>query len=157
MKNTITAIIVAIVLIAFALILSNGKGGDKEKVDTSPVTTATQKNITTDSVTVKVDDGNKKNSPSEVKDANNYQIIEITAKGGYTPRKSIAKAGIPTILRFNTRGTFDCSSSVRIPSMGIFRNLPQSGVTDIDLGSQKAGTLQGSCGMGMYPFEIQFQ
>lgn len=85
------------------------------------------------------------------------QIIEITAKGGYTPRKSIAKAGIPTILRFNTKGTFDCSSSVRIPSMNISKILPQSGVTDIDLGSKKTGTLQGSCGMGMYPFEIEFQ
>ena len=85
------------------------------------------------------------------------QIIEITAKGGYTPDKSIAKAGVPTILRINTSGTFDCSASVRIPSMNISEILPNSGVKDIDLGIQKAGTLQGSCGMGMYPFEIVFQ
>ncbi|MDQ1254337.1 MAG: hypothetical protein QG646_3568 [Euryarchaeota archaeon] len=85
------------------------------------------------------------------------QIIEITAKGGYQPRKSIAKAGIPTIIRFNTKGTFDCSSSVRIPSMNISQVLPQSGSTDIDIGTQQAAVLQGSCGMGMYPFEIDFQ
>lgn len=84
------------------------------------------------------------------------QIIEITAKGGYKPMISNAKAGIPTIIRFNTNGTFDCSSSVRIPSMNIFKMLPQSGNTDIDLGIQKTGTLNGSCGMGMYPFEIEF-
>jgi len=85
------------------------------------------------------------------------QIIEIRAKGGYLPRKSIAKAGIPTIVRFDTNGTFDCSSSVRIPSMNISQILPQSGTTDIDIGTQQVATLQGTCGMGMYPFEIEFQ
>ncbi len=85
------------------------------------------------------------------------QIIQIYAKGGYQPRKSIAKAGIPTILRFNTTGTFDCSASVRIPSMNITKALPNTGVTDIDIGNQAAGILQGTCGMGMYPFEIDFQ
>ncbi len=85
------------------------------------------------------------------------QIIEITARGGYQPRKSIAKAGIPTIIRFNTKGTFDCSSSVRIPSLDITKSLPQSGSTDIDIGSGKIGSLKGSCGMGMYPFEVEFQ
>ena len=85
------------------------------------------------------------------------QIIEISAKGGYQPRKSIAKAGIPTIIRFDTKGTFDCSSSVRITSMNISKNLPQTGSTDIDIGDSKLGTLKGSCGMGMYPFEVEFQ
>ena len=85
------------------------------------------------------------------------QIIEIRAKGGYQPRKSVAKIGIPTILRFDTAGTFDCSSSVRISSLNISKNLPQSGSTDIDIGIGKLGTLQGTCGMGMYPFEVEFQ
>ncbi len=99
----------------------------------------------------------------EVANANNVsivdgkQIIEINAKGGYQPRKSIAKAGIPTTIRFNTKGTFDCSSSVRIPSLNISKSLPQSGVTDIDIGSGQLGTLKGACGMGMYPFEVDFQ
>jgi len=85
------------------------------------------------------------------------QIVEISAKGGYQPRTSIAKSGIPTILRFKTNGTFDCSSSVRIPSLNISKVLPQTGATDIDLGIQPSATLQGTCGMGMYPFEVQFQ
>ena len=83
------------------------------------------------------------------------QIIELSAKGGYTPRVSQARPGIPTTLRLNTQGTFDCSSQVRIPSMDISRSLPVSGVTDIDLGVLTEGTLQGTCGMGMYPFEIR--
>lgn len=84
------------------------------------------------------------------------QIIELQARGGYLPRTSIAQAGIPTVIRFKTKGTFDCSSSVRIPSLNITKMLPQTGSTDIDIGIQPAGILQGSCGMGMYPFEIEF-
>jgi plastocyanin domain-containing protein len=83
------------------------------------------------------------------------QIIEITAKGGYLPEKSVASAGIPTFLRINTKGTFDCSSSVRVPSMNISQNLPPSGITDIDLGVLSKGILEGTCSMGMYPFEIE--
>jgi len=85
------------------------------------------------------------------------QFIEIRAKGGFFPRQSIAKANIPTVLKFDTNGTFDCSSIIRIPSMNITRNLPPSGITEIDLGSPSASTLQGMCGMGMYPFEVVFQ
>jgi plastocyanin domain-containing protein len=128
MKATIISIIVAVVLIGGAFMLT--KGGS----DNTPTVAANN---------VSVVDGT--------------QIIEISAKGGYQPRKSIAKAGIPTIIRFDTKGTFDCSSSVRIPSMNISKNLPQTGSTDIDIGDSKLGTLKGSCGMGMYPFEVEFQ
>jgi plastocyanin domain-containing protein len=85
------------------------------------------------------------------------QIIEVSVKGGYHPKNSVAKAGIPTILRFSTNGTFDCSSSVRIPSMGISKALPPSGTTDVDLGNPQVATLQGLCVMGMYSFQIDFQ
>lgn len=85
------------------------------------------------------------------------QIVEVSVKGGYHPKNSVAKAGMPTILRFNTNGTYDCSASVRIPSMGISKFLPPSGATDIDLGSPQVATLQGVCGMGMYSFQIDFR
>ncbi len=85
------------------------------------------------------------------------QIIEIKARGGYQPRKSIAKAGIPTIVRFNTEGTFDCSSAVRIPSINFNKVLPASGVTDVDLGVREVEVVNGTCGMGMYSFQIDFQ
>lgn len=88
---------------------------------------------------------------------NGLQIIDITAKGGYTPRTSTAKAGIPTILRFHTSGTFDCSSYIRIPSMGLSKNLPSTGTVDIPVTDPKAGALVGMCGMGMYPFQVNFQ
>ena len=133
-KNTIISIVVAGALIIFALVLTSGKTNNQNNNSNNTETPINNVSV--------VDD---------------KQIIEIRAKGGYQPRKSIAKAGIPTILRFNTNGTFDCSSFVRIPSMNIYKSLPQSGATDIDLSTQPAGTLNGSCGMGMYPFEIEFQ
>lgn len=128
MKTTTISIIAAIVLIGGAFILTRNGG------DTAQVASANN---------VSIVDGK--------------QIIEISAKGGYLPRKSIAQAGIPTIIRFDTKGTFDCSSSVRIPSMNISKSLPQTGSTDIDIGTQQVATLQGTCGMGMYPFEIDFK
>jgi len=85
------------------------------------------------------------------------QIIEIGAKGGYAPKVSSAKADIPTILRVQTRGTFDCSSALTITSIGYRANLPPSGVTEIEVPAQKSGaTLQGLCAMGMYNFKVQF-
>ncbi|MFA7252538.1 MAG: sulfite exporter TauE/SafE family protein [Candidatus Paceibacterota bacterium] len=88
---------------------------------------------------------------------NNEQIVELKAKGGYQPRKSVAQAGLPTIIRFETSGTFDCSSSVKIPSLNINKFLPQTGTTDINIGVPEIGLFKGSCGMGMYPFEIDFR
>lgn len=84
------------------------------------------------------------------------QIVELTAKGGYFPGRSVAKAGIPTVLRFQTNGTFDCSAAIRIPSMNVSTFLPRSGSTDIDLGTPTPSTLHGTCAMGMYSFEIDF-
>ncbi len=85
------------------------------------------------------------------------QIVAITARGGYSPKISSAKANIPTVIRMKTKGAFDCSSSVVIPSIGYQGNLPPSGETNIDVPAQKTGTtLQGMCGMGMYRFQIQF-
>lgn len=100
---------------------------------------------------------NNKEQANNVTVVNGVQVVEINVKGGYGPRKSVAKANIPTIIRFKTNNTFDCSSSVRIPSLNIFKMLPQTGNTDIDIGNQNIGKLNGSCGMGMYQFEIEFK
>lgn len=128
MKSTTIAIIAAAVIIGGAIVMTSGT-----KVPANPA----------DANKVSVVDGK--------------QIVEVSVKGGYHPKKTTAKAGVPTILRLNTNGTYDCSSAVRIPSMGISRNLPPSGSTDIDLGTPQVATLQGVCGMGMYSFEVDFQ
>ena len=128
MKATTTSVVVAILLVVGALVLVGSGQNNAGSINANNVS---------------IVDG--------------VQIIEMNAKGGYQPKISVAKAGIPTILRFNTSGTFDCSSSVRIPSLNISKSLPQSGSTDIDLGTRKTGVLNGMCGMGMYRFDIDFK
>lgn len=86
------------------------------------------------------------------------QIVTVTAKGGYSPRLTTAKADTPTMLRIETSGTFDCSSILTIPSMNYEKNLPPSGITEIEIPPQEAGTtVEGICSMGMYGFEIAFE
>lgn len=96
-------------------------------------------------------------SADNVKIENGVQVVEITASGGYSPRKSLAKANTPTVIKFKTDGTFDCSIAVRIQKLGISKQLPPTGSTEVDIGTQPVGKLRGSCAMGMYPFEITFQ
>lgn len=97
------------------------------------------------------------NGANNVSIVDGKQVIAITAKGGYSPRVTSAKAGIPTVIKMDTRGTFDCSSSLVIPSIGYRNNLPPSGETAIELPPQAAGTsMRGLCAMGMYNFSINF-
>lgn len=86
------------------------------------------------------------------------QYVTITAKGGYSPRQSSAKGGVPTKLVVKTNGTYDCSAALVIHSLNYRKMLPNTGETIIDIGTPKAGdALQGVCGMGMYSFVINFK
>lgn len=91
----------------------------------------------------------------EMKDG--IQYVTIEARGGYSPEISTAKAGVPTKLILKTNGTYDCSSSLVIRSIEYQKILPQTGEEIIDLGIPEADTpLQGTCGMGMYNFLVNF-
>lgn len=94
---------------------------------------------------------------SNVSVVDGKQIIDLRAKGGYTPKVTVAKAGMPTILRVSTNGTFDCSSAIRISSLRVSQTLPMNGTTDIALGTLESGVIQGNCSMGMYPFQINVE
>ncbi|OGH92588.1 MAG: hypothetical protein A2534_02555 [Candidatus Magasanikbacteria bacterium RIFOXYD2_FULL_39_9] len=103
--------------------------------------------------------GEKDTGPSanNIKIKDGKQIITINAKGGYTPRITNAKADMPTVIKIDTRGTFDCSSSLVIPALNYRKNLPPSGETLVDVPAQKAGTsIRGMCSMGMFSFNINF-
>ncbi len=85
------------------------------------------------------------------------QMVDIRAKGGYSPRETTAKANMPTVIRVTTDGTFDCSSGITVPALGYRANLPPSGVTEIPVPPQAPGTeLRGLCAMGMYHFTVNF-
>lgn len=133
MKST-TAIFIAIIILTGAFLISGSKSSSEEGT------------------------GAKKTAPVQnVSIVDNVQIISLQAKGKYSPKVSNAQAGIPTILRVNTNGTYDCSAAIRVPSLSIAKMLPPNGTTDISLGTPEAGKLRGTCGMGMYNFEINFQ
>lgn len=128
MKSTLLAVLFALVLMGGAFLLSR-------RPVTSPIS-----------------DGNN------ISIVDGKQIIEIDAKGGYFPRQTIAKANMPTTLRVNTKGTFDCSSALSIPAIGYRGNLPSNGKTDIEIPAQKSGeSIRGICAMGMYNFSINFE
>ena len=91
----------------------------------------------------------------EIRDG--IQYITVNAKGGYSPKVSTARAGIPTKLIVKTDGTYDCSASLVVRSVGFQKILAQTGEEVIDLGIPKAEQpLQGLCSMGMYNFSINF-
>lgn len=119
--------------------------------------------VTTGAVVFILNSKNGGTLPAAMEQRNNVamidgkQVIEIDAKGGYSPRTTSAKAGVPTILKVQTSGTFDCSSSLVIPSLEYRNNLPPSGETLIELPPQEVGfVLRGTCSMGMYNFEVLF-
>jgi hypothetical protein len=86
------------------------------------------------------------------------QVVVITAKGGYTPEKSVAKAGVPLTLKIKTEGTFDCSTAVRIEKLDWYESLAPTDEVEIPVPAQAAGSsITGVCQMGMYHFEIDFE
>jgi plastocyanin domain-containing protein len=96
-------------------------------------------------------------APAAASMADGKQLIEVAVKEGYDPRAVEAKAGVPVVLEMKTDGTYDCSATFMIPDLGVRAQLPSSGVTDIEIPAQKAGTnLVATCGMGMYSLEIKF-
>ncbi len=89
----------------------------------------------------------------EIRDG--VQYVTITARGGYFPRVSEIKEGIPTKLIVQTSGTYDCSAALVIRSAGFQKILQPTGEEVIDLGVPQSGQkIQGVCGMGMYNFQV---
>lgn len=127
MKTTIASIVLALLFIGGAFVLSQSTPTEDVPIENN----------------VSIVDG--------------VQIVEIRAKGGYFPRRSVAQAGVPTVVRFITNGTFDCSAAVRIPSVDVGEYLPHTGTTEVVVGTHDASVLEGMCGMAMYFFEIEFQ
>jgi plastocyanin domain-containing protein len=106
----------------------------------------------------------KKPTFSKTQDQNTVQIvagkqlINLVAKAGYWPKTVNAQAGLETNLDIQTLNTFDCSSSISIPELGVQETLAPTGTTRIALGTQPAGkTINGTCSMGMYDFQILFE
>ena len=88
---------------------------------------------------------------------NGVQYVTISAKGGYSPRITEIKGGMPTKLVVKTDGTYDCSAALVVRSAGFQKILQPTGEEIIDLGTPKSGEkVQGVCSMGMYNFAVNF-
>lgn len=128
-KNTIISIIISLVLIGGTLYFVSDRSAS------SGGAVAQSQNV-------------------EIKDG--VQYVTVTAKGGYSPRVTQIKSGIPTKLVVKTDGTYDCSASLVVRSVGFQKILQPTGEEVIDLGTPKSGEkVQGVCGMGMYNFQIK--
>jgi len=133
-KLVLLSLTIAALLIAGALLFSDG--GDTK--------TATRTGGSAAVASAEVIDG--------------VQYVDITARGGYTPRITKAQAGVPTVIRMKTENTFDCSMALAIPDLGYQSYLKPSGVEEIQVPAEKAqGTLKGLCSMAMYHFQIDFE
>lgn len=129
-RNTIISIIISIAIVGGTLYFVSEKSATSESGDV-----AQSQNV-------------------EVKDG--VQYVTITAQGGYSPRMSVIQSNLPTKLIVKTNGTYDCSASLVIRSLGFQKILQPTGEEVIDLGTPKFGEIiQGVCGMGMFSFQIK--
>ena len=102
--------------------------------------------------------GEGKLSANNVEIKDGVQYVRIEARGGYFPRVSTAKAGVPTKLIMKTSGTFDCSSALLVRAANFQNILAPNSETEIDLGTKNAGDkVDGICSMGMYNFVVNFE
>jgi plastocyanin domain-containing protein len=83
------------------------------------------------------------------------QKVIVTARDGYySPGNIAVKAGVPTTLVMHSADVTGCTSALVVPSLSRQWILPQNGDTRIDLGVLKPGTLEYTCGKGMYSGQL---
>ncbi len=85
-------------------------------------------------------------------------IITVTVKNtSYQPAVIHAKAGVPVTLRMVSKNVRSCSLALIIPALDLFEILDPTGVREIAIPPQEAGTrMPYSCSMGMYSGMIIF-
>ena len=85
-------------------------------------------------------------------------IITVTVKNtSYEPVVIHAKAGVPVTLRMVSKNVRSCSLALIIPILDLFEILDPTGVREIAIPPQEAGTrMPYSCSMGMYSGMIIF-
>lgn len=131
-KNILISVVIGLLIIGGAFYLTTEKPADSVSTSTA---VAGNNNV-------------------EIKDG--VQYVTINAKGGYSPKNSTIKPDMPTKLIVKTNGTYDCSSSLAIRSVGFQKILQSTGEEIIDIGTLAVGEkVQGVCSMGMFNFLVQ--
>jgi len=85
-------------------------------------------------------------------------VITVNVQNdGYEPGVVHAKAGVPVTLRMVSKNVRSCSLALIIPKLDLFEILDPTGVKEIPIPAQTAGTrMPYSCSMGMYSGTIIF-
>lgn len=101
--------------------------------------------------------GQKQNDAIGVKIVNGKQEVIITAtNSGYKTNTKTLKKGVPVKITINSKNVQSCARSFIIPSLNVNKVLPINGSEVVEFTPTENGTLNFSCGMGMYTgaFEI---
>jgi len=142
-NNSTSKIILTFIIVCFVTILALILGSYAILKKNSSNTTQSSKPLTLSSQYIKIQD--------------DKQYVDITAKNGFTPDVVTIRSGVKTVLKVKTENTYDCSSVINIASLGISKNLPTSGTTEVDIPAQQSGsTLNATCSIGQYHLIINF-
>jgi len=76
------------------------------------------------------------------------QKVTVVVRGGYTPQRIEAVAGVPLQIVFDRQESGDCTSRVVFPDLGITRLLPANERTTVEL-VPRVGEFGFSCAMNM--------
>ena len=86
---------------------------------------------------------------------NGKQIINMdVVSGGYLPNKFTIKKGIPVKWNINGKNVFGCQGYFVVPSLSISKALNE-GENVFEFTPKEVGTINFSCGMGMYRGRIE--
>ena len=77
------------------------------------------------------------------------QRVTVVVRGGYSPQRIEAVAGLPLQIVFDRRESGDCTSRVVFPDLGLSRVLPAFERTTVEFVPQVAGEFGFSCAMNM--------
>jgi uncharacterized protein len=85
-------------------------------------------------------------------------LLLYVQNSGYFPRTLKAPANKDLTLNLLTDQTYSCARDFVIPKLNFYKLLPDTGVVQVDIPPQKAGsTMFFTCSMGMYTGQIIFE
>lgn len=87
--------------------------------------------------------------PKPMAEAAGMQEVRVVVRGGYSPGRILAHAGVPLRLVFDSQESGDCTSRVVFPDFGVSADLPAFAETSVELRRASPGEFGFACGMNM--------
>ncbi len=92
---------------------------------------------------------------TNVKVESGVQIIKMDVdSSGYSPNLFTIKKDIPVRWLINGKNVYGCQAAFVVPALGVQKTL-QPGENKIEFTAKEAGTINFSCGMGMFRGQIE--